>query len=280
MDRELVFAVLVAALCGLTLMAAGWRRPAKFCAAALPKSERLMWRQIWLPFAPALIVFALLCGWAWMEPRDAEPAPKALMFAALPFALIFTRAIWRATRALRTSRARHTIATIGFIRPRIILSPAFAEAVDENALAAAMEHERAHQCHRDPLRIWLAQLGTELQWPPPAATARLQNWKRALEIARDDEARERGAAGPDLAAAIIASLRLSNETFTDAAARLAEEAFVKERVTRLLQPLEAEEPTPRRIAPILILLALAIPSAIFIGLEFGERIIGSLLTGA
>jgi Zn-dependent protease with chaperone function len=279
MDRELVFAVLVAALCGLALMAAGWFRPATSYDVALQKSERLMWRQLWLPFAPALIVFALLCGWAWMEPRDAEPAPMVLMLAALPFALIFTRAVWRATRALRTSRARHTIATVGFIRPRVIISETFAEAVDKNAMAAAMEHERAHLRHRDPMRIWLAQLGTELQWPAPAAAARLQNWKRALEIARDDEAREHGAAGPDLAAAIVASLRLTQETFVDAAARLAEETFIRERVTRLLQPLEPEASSESRLAPILLLLAVAIPLAILIGLKFGERIIGSLLTG-
>jgi Zn-dependent protease with chaperone function len=279
MDRELVFAVLVAALCGLALMAAGWFRPATSYDVALQKSERLMWRQLWLPFAPALIVFALLCGWAWMEPRDAEPAPMVLMLAALPFALIFTRAVWRATRALRTSRARHTIATVGFIRPRVIISETFAEAVDKNAMAAAMEHERAHLRHRDPMRIWLAQFGTELQWPAPAAAARLQNWKRALEIARDDEAREHGAAGPDLAAAIVASLRLTQETFVDAAARLAEETFIRERVTRLLQPLEPEASSESRLAPILLLLAVAIPLAILIGLKFGERIIGSLLTG-
>jgi Zn-dependent protease with chaperone function len=279
MDRELVFAVLVAALCGLALMAAGWFRPATSYDVALRKSERLMWRQLWLPFAPALIVFALLCGWAWMEPRDAEPAPMVLMLAALPFALIFTRAVWRATRALRTSRARHTIATVGFIRPRVIISETFAEAVDKNAMAAAMEHERAHLRHRDPMRIWLAQFGTELQWPAPAAAARLQNWKRALEIARDDEAREHGAAGPDLAAAIVASLRLTQETFVDAAARLAEETFIRERVTRLLQPLEPEASSESRLAPILLLLAVAIPLAILIGLKFGERIIGSLLTG-
>ena len=279
MDRELVFAVLVAALCGLTLMAAGWFRPATSYDGALQKSERLMWRQLWLPFAPALIVFAMLCGWAWMEPRDAEPAPMALMFAALPFALIFTRAVWRATRALRTSHARHTIATVGFIRPRIILAESFAGAVDKNAMAAAMEHERAHLRHRDPMRIWLAQLGTELQWPAPAAATRLQNWKRALEIARDDEAREHGVAGPDLAAAIVTSLRLTQETFVDAAARLAEESFIRERVTRLLQPLDAEASSERRFAPTLLLLALAIPLAILIGLKFGERLIGSLLTG-
>jgi len=281
MDRELVFAVLVAALCGLALMAAGWWWPqSSLHEDATAPSERTHWRRLWLPFAPATLVFAVLCGWAWVEPRDAEPAPKALLLAALPFALVFARAAWRATRALRIAHARHTIATVGLLRPRIILSPAFADAVDSNAMAAAIEHERAHMRHRDPLRLWLAQLGTELQWPAPAAAMRLQAWKRALELARDDEARLHGAAGPDLAAAILASLRLSNGSLAHGAALLAEEAFVRERVMRLLQPMTTDAPAERRFAPILALLALAVPIATLVGLKFGERLIGSLLTGA
>jgi hypothetical protein len=281
MDREVVFAVLVASLCGIAIMAAGWWWPSTSTRdGGLPASERMSWRRIWIPFAPALLVFAVLCGWAWVEPRDAEPAPKALMLAALPFGLVFTRAVWRATRALKTSHARHTIATVGFIRPRIILSPEFADAADRNAMAAAMEHERAHMRHRDPLRLWLAQLGTELQWPAPAAATRLREWKRALELARDDEARAHGAAGPDLAAAILTSLRLGHANIADSAAQLAEETFVRERVMRLLQPMTTDVPAERNLTPILVLLALAIPIATLVGLKFGERLIGSLLTGA
>jgi len=276
MDRELVFAVLVAALCGLVVIASGWWWP----SSSEFGSERAMWQRLWLPFAPAMVVFALLCGWAFMEPRDAEPAPMALMFAALPFSLIFLRALWCATRSLKTAHARHTIATVGVLRPKIVVSDAFMSAVDANAMCAAMEHERAHQRRRDPMRIWLAQLGTELQWPAPAAASRLQQWKRALELARDDEARDRGAAGPDLAAAILASLRLSQQTFADAAARLAEEASIKERVMRLLGPQRIEASAEHRVGPILFVLAVAIPLAMLIGLEFGERIIGSLLIGA
>ncbi len=159
------------------------------------------------------------------------------MLTALPFVLIFARAAWRTTRSLTISHEHLTIATVGLIRPRIVIAPHFSAVVDADALAAAVEHERAHAKHRDPLRIWLAQLATELLWPAPAAVARLHCWKHALEIARDDEARAQGAAGPDLAAAIVASLRLSQSIIPPAvAATLTDETFIKERVTRLLQP--------------------------------------------
>jgi hypothetical protein len=102
-------------------------------------------------------------------------------------------------------------------------------------------------------------------------------WKRALEIARDDEARSQGVAGPDLAAAILASLRFSQGVPTVVAATLADETFVRERVTRLLQPLETEALPERKVAPILIVLSLGIPLALLVGIEFGEKLIGSLL---
>jgi Zn-dependent protease with chaperone function len=280
MDRELVFAILAPALCGAALMAAGWWWPTGSRQAGAQESEPRMWWRIWLPFGPAVLVFAVLCGWLLVEPRDAEPAPRALILAALPFAFIFLRAGWRAARSISITRARYTIATVGLFRPRIILSSSFADALDKPALAAALEHERAHLRHRDPLRIWLAQLAAELQWPAPAAAARLQAWKGALEIARDDEARLHGAAGPDLAAAILTSLRVSQTIPHEATARLADETFVKQRVTRLLQPLETQPRPERSLAPILIVASLAIPVAILLGIEFGERLIGSLLTGA
>jgi hypothetical protein len=278
MDRDLVFAVLVVVLCGCALMAGAWLPIGPSLATGARFSERDTWWRLWLPFVPPALAFAVLCGWVLVEPESAEPVPKALMLTALPFALIFARAVWRATRSLTIPRESFSVATVGFFRPRIILSPKFAAALDEAAFAAAIEHEHAHARHRDPLRLWLAQFGTELQWPAPAAVSRLQAWKRALEIARDDEARSRGgAAGPDLAAAIMVSLRLSRGMAPVGAAALTDETFIKERVLRLLQPLATEASPQRRLTPMLLLFSIVIPLAIVLGIKFGERLIGSLL---
>lgn len=277
MDRDLVFAVLVAALCGGALMAVGWWPMGSAIRTERRFSERRMLWRLWLPFLPSALVLAVLVGWLLVEPANAEPAPKALMLTALPFALIFGRAVWRATQALTISTQSLTIGTVGFFRPRIVVSPQFAAAIDRDALAAALTHERAHVAHRDPLRLWIVQFATELQWPAPAAVARLRSWKAALEIARDDEARSCGIAGPDLAAAILAAIRLSPGTAPVTAATLADETFIRERVARLLQPLEAEASVESRLAPILLLVSLGIPLAVMLGVRFGERLIGSLL---
>ncbi len=261
-------------------MACGWWPVGSFPDRADYFSERQMWWRIWLPFSPALFTFALLFGWLLVEPRSAEPVPTLLMLAALPFAFIFGRAAWRASRALAIPYERLSVATVGLLRPRIVVTPLFADSLDKNALAAALEHERAHARHRDPLRLWLAQFGTELLWPAPAAFTRLQLWKRALEVARDDEARARGIAGADLAAAIVVSLRFNQTIAPASAANLAEEGFLRERVTRLLQPLDEKASAQHSSGPILVVLALTIPLAVLLGVKYGEILIGSLLTRA
>jgi Zn-dependent protease with chaperone function len=275
MDRELVFAVLVMALCGIAVIAAGWW-PRSAAIDHDDVSEPEAWRRIWTPFAPAAAIFALLCGWLCFEPSNAEPAPRALMLAAVPFAVIFVRAVWRATRALSIPYDSLTAATTGILRPTIVISPKFSVALDSGALAAATEHERAHARHRDPLRLWLAQFASELMWPAPAAQSRLRSWKRALEIARDDEAREHGIAGADLAAAIVVAMRLQQRTASATAAYLAEAEIVRERVTRLLAPPQPPRTEPR-IALATIVVSLAIPLAVFVGTRFGEATIGWLL---
>src|SRR5262249_43219484 len=153
---------------------------------------RRAWRRIWLPFTPALLLLAALCGWALVEPEKAERVPTVLLWGALPFAAIQVRAIWRAVQSLKAARRDQAIATVGLVRPHIVLSPQLPQRLDPAALAAALAHERAHARHYDPLRLWLAQLGSDLLWPSAAASARLLSWRRALELARDEEARLSG----------------------------------------------------------------------------------------
>jgi BlaR1 peptidase M56 len=272
MDRELVLAILVALLCGSALTAAGWCPIGSPAASGGRALESRAWRRMWLPFAPAVLLFAALCGWALVEPADAERVPNCLLLGAVPFAAVVVRATWRALRSLASSQQDQAIATVGLIRPRIILSPRIAQALDEQALAAAFEHERAHALHRDPLRLWLAQLGTDLLWPWPAAESRFQCWRRALELARDEEARLNGVAGPDLAAAILAALRFSRGGASASAAALGgDESLVAERIARLMRPLETAAPQADKSGLWLLALAVGITVAVVLGTEFGER---------
>jgi hypothetical protein len=277
MNREMAFAILVSALCGSAVMAAGWwpfRRPLASNGQAL---ERSAWLRIWFPFGPAFVLFAMLGGWVLVEPARAERLPFGLLVSGLPFAAIFARAAWRAFGSLALPRQEMTAATIGFFRPRIILSPQFISALDQRGLVAALEHERAHARHRDPLRLWLAQFGSDLSWPSPAAAARLRCWRGALELARDEEARSAGVVGPDLAAAIIVSMRFNQGRLLAGTATLADEAFLKERVARLLQPVETGPRPGAKSLVLLVIVAVTLLLAVLMGIQHGEVIVRSFL---
>src|SRR5260370_39920308 len=175
MERECFLSILIALLGGAMILACGWWPAHDGGGGSARSLERLRWRQIWLPLVPALIVAALLCGWALAEPDPTpEKASILLILASVPFALLlFGRAAIRAVWSLVREEGDVVTATVGLLRPWILFSPYLAKALYDRTIEAALEHERAHARHRDPLRIWLAPLATDLQWPAPPAQKRV-----------------------------------------------------------------------------------------------------------
>ena len=277
MDRELVLAVLVVVCCGSALALAGWWPAGSSAAPSGRARERRTWQRLWLPFWPAALVLAALCGWALVEPARAERVPACLLWGAAPFAIVLLRAVWRALWSLQPSHHDVPMATVGLLRPRIVLSPRMAAGLDERTLAAALEHEQGHVRHRDPLRLWLGQLASDVLWPWPAAAARFLRWRRALELARDEEARLRGAAGADLAAAVLAALRFSNGAVSGNAAALGgDQSVVAERIAYLMRPLEAAGPDTSGSRWWWLAAAFGVGTAVLLGSEFGERVVRAL----
>lgn len=279
MERESLLALLVIVLGGLSLhLCSPWLLPEGQRSNAI-RLERAKWLQLWLPVVPGLLGWAWLCGWALGQP-DPVPAHTVARIVVLcvPFVLIGARAGMRAGWSLRRSYAASGAVTVGLLRPRVRIAPAFSGILDPGALAAALEHERAHARHYDPLRIWLAQVITDLQWPWPQAQQRLTSWLVALELARDAEARAHGASGEALASAILASLRFSAGTVSTASAALAgEQAALKERIGALLMPFD-EQPSQRGLAvpgPWLLLPMLLV--AALVGALFGGALLNPLL---
>jgi hypothetical protein len=288
----MLLAMLIMLFGGLVLqLLAAWptarahsRSPAEF--------EGRRWLALWYPMAPMLVVAAWLCGWAFVEP---DPVPDPLdpgvvLLLGFPFALLFGRAAMRAGWSLLRRPRECGVSTVGLLQPQVVFSPFLAKRLEDDVIHAALAHERAHALHRDPLRIWLAQLITDLQWPWPAARQRLEAWLDALELARDDEARVSGADGADLAAAVLASVRFLtsippqeraalNGTQLAHARLIGDSRSLKERVSRLLAPI----PTPgdsrhaRRLKRLTLVLGGVLASALVLGMVYGERIMHPLL---
>src|SRR5262249_55880142 len=165
MDREYCLSFLIALVGGAALLACGWWPVADVRVPNARSRERITWWRIWLPVAPALAVASAFCGWALLEP-DPIPGgmPVSLILMSAPVLVLLGRAAARACWALTTDPGDPGTATVGLLRPWIVFSPRLAKQLDDRQIEAALEHERAHARHWDPLRIWLAQLVTDLQW--------------------------------------------------------------------------------------------------------------------
>jgi hypothetical protein len=268
-DRELVLAGLLIIMVGLTLLGvAPWPTPIRPKRSAR-EWEQATWRTVWWPSVPVVAIVSVLIGWAIVEPAMSdEPLPlSALAFSGL-FGALWARALSRAACAL--SSRMPVAGTVGLWRPRVVFSDQFGAQLDADAFEAAQLHEAAHVRHRDPLRIWLAQMITDLQWPWPSAQRRFKRWRHVLELARDEEARLAGADGADLAAAVLIAAEL--HTGIASGATLFEGAGgLEERVARLLAPLSNED-APQYRANAIALLPVSI-AGLLAGLRFGDAFV-------
>lgn len=270
MNRELLL-IGLAALLGGTL---AWLvAPVRIATTLGPawRRERRAWRGLIAPLIVIAFATALVLGWAVQEPAvsDERLAPIAWIIAAAVLAL-WVRALWRFWRAA-TARTSAPLAVVGLWRPRIVIESSFEDTLDRDALLAALAHEAAHVRHRDPLRIALAQLAIDLQWPWPQPRARLRAWHIALEQARDDEAIADGARPEDLGHAIVEAARLQR---AGRGAALTGDAAIELRITRLLDGRVPERPGASLVFPFVI--GAGLIAAVILGVAFGEQLVGWL----
>lgn len=294
MERETLLSILIVLVGGAVLQPFAswpWEEPGGACPADL---ERRSWLRLWYPVVPVLLVAAWLCGWALAEP---DPVPDVadrwiVVLACAPFALLFGRAAARAVWALMRRPLDCGVSTVGLLQPQVIFSPFLAKELDDCVIRAALAHEHAHAANRDPLRIWIAQLVTDLQWPWPGAQQRLDAWLDALELARDDAARANGVDGAELAAAVLASVRYLTRVMPQGGAssggtQLAHARLIgnsralRERVARLLAPRLEPRIVPNRTLTLRyagFLLTSSLLVMLALGAVIGERVLHPLLT--
>ncbi len=275
MERELTLATLSLSACGSALLAVGVLPSARRITSRGGHAlERFCHRQLWTPLVVALVAFAILIGWSLQEPDMTGEALSPIVTSfALVVAALWARALLRAVLSLRASIkfTGATARTVGLLRPKVFIEEALAGLLDPAEVRAVLEHEQAHVRHRDPLRILLAQLVTDLQWPMPLARARLRAWRHALELARDEEARAQGVDGADLASAVLKAERLRVEQRSAAVAALVDGPHLVDRIARLLDPVESS--TRRHVRWMPGAVGLLLVFAVAAGTLFGEPLL-------
>lgn len=277
MDREVLFVALVLTVAGPLFWLGGlvpFRARLRRSGCA---SEAAHWRALWLPAVAPLIALATLAGWAVLEPENAEPIGFMGLVSSTGSLLVWVRAALRAVRSVAPRATGGPAATVGLLRPRVILDPAFVAQLDEHELRAVRAHEEAHRRHGDPARLLAAQLVTDLQWPMPFAQRRLREWRLALELARDEEARLAGGDGAALASAILRCARRRGRRTSLAVGLLDCGDALAVRVRRLLDA-PVHTATSRRSSRLLVLaLGMTTIAAFVAGLVAGEPLVRLLL---
>lgn len=162
-------------------------------------------------------VLALCCGRLLMG-RSRQPASSSERARAVRRRVDALMAgdgqlAWLRGRLQITDADAFAVAATGLFRPSIVVGAAYAETLDDGALAAALAHEAEHVRSRDPLRYLLLQLA--LAANPLGAwllSSEAASWLRAREAHCDREAVLGGAAPLSLATAIVAAARPAAHT--------------------------------------------------------------------
>jgi hypothetical protein len=255
--------------------------PLPVARAALARDlERRCRARVLLPVLCAAIAAAVLGGWALQEPDATDEwLTESTLVVGIFSGFVVVRAAARLLRAaLRRPDGSQPAYTIGLLRPRVVISGALSRALSPSELAAVVEHEAAHARHRDPLGILVMQLAADLQWPAPFAARRMRAWRRALELARDEEACARGACAEDLAAGILAGARLARDGARAFSAAIVESDAdaLRERVYRLLSVRAWRASPPARRLGFPLVAALLLGGGVFVGCTCGESTVRGL----
>ena len=92
----------------------------------------------------------------------------------------------------------------GLLRPRVYLSSASLQRVEDSELAVVIEHESHHCRRRDPLRILIVQVLSDCLFFLPVMRHLRERYCTLTELAADEAAMSRGADRRSLAAALLA----------------------------------------------------------------------------
>ncbi|QGQ47730.1 M56 family metallopeptidase [Metabacillus sediminilitoris] len=93
--------------------------------------------------------------------------------------------------------------TMGFFKPKIVLSSALITMLDKAELEAVIYHETAHQKYYDPLMLLVLQIISEVMWYIPLTRWSYENYKIMIELVADEYAIKRMGSELGLGSALL-----------------------------------------------------------------------------
>ncbi|MBD2871106.1 M56 family metallopeptidase [Paenibacillus arenilitoris] len=126
--------------------------------------------------------------------------------------------------------------TMGFVRPRIVLSTGLIQLLDEGELEALIRHEQFHLIHRDPLKTFLMVVCSAVIWYVPILKWSRKQYTAAREVLADAYAIDATGSAEHLGSALLKLLR-NNRTkrYPFAYASFAESS-INYRIKHLIDP--------------------------------------------
>ena len=240
MYESLGISVILAALLLLNAGASGvtaliWRLITQMVTSfsARTRSDLLLTLRLAAPaFSIVVVVLFIVPAYLDYEPRNtAEIVSKKLAalalvsLASIGFALWRTIRSWRATAKLRRQwlqkaerihmpgidvpafRISHhfpIIAIVGTLRPRLFIADNVLSSLNQDEIAAAIAHERAHLAARDNLKRTLLRLCSDSLFLVPFGRTVECMWAESIESAADEfAARQSPATALNLASALV-----------------------------------------------------------------------------
>ncbi len=153
----------------------------------------------------------------------ALPAPPELLAAA--------QATGLDGRVAMIDSTEHFSFVYGILVPRVAISQGFLESLSAEELRAALEHERYHVRHLDPLRALLGKTLTEAFFLLPSLEVLRLRYEAGRELAADRRAEQACGRLPLLGALVKALEEPGHEPVISAS--LADPGFLDARISRL-----------------------------------------------
>ena len=98
--------------------------------------------------------------------------------------------------------------TMGFMRPKILLSTRLINLLNEDELEAVIAHEMAHKENRDPLKIFLLTLCSSTMWYIPILKWFNRQYRIMKELAADENAIEKQETTVHIGSALLKMLKV------------------------------------------------------------------------